>query len=134
MNIIPVIEAAKRGNEDQIAELIRNGANPNKCDSTGCNALHWAAGGGHNAAVSVLIRHRCDVNKQNLNGDTPLHKAAWKRHPQCVQLLLNAGANRDIENKEGKPPLMLVRDIETRKLLVPPIEGSDDEMEDEDSD
>ena len=48
------IEAAKRGNEDQLEELLAAGENINQVDSLGNTALHWAASGGHVEAIKVF--------------------------------------------------------------------------------
>jgi ankyrin repeat protein len=86
MEIIPLIEAAKRGNEDQMSELLEGGASVSQIDGLGNNALHWAASGGHVAAVQLAIKAGCDVNLQNKGGDTALHKASWRNHPEACQV------------------------------------------------
>jgi ankyrin repeat protein len=122
--VFPIIEAAKRGNEDQIQELLRLRHPVNKKDSLNNTPMHWASAGGHAESVKILVSHKGDVNAINKNGDAPLHKAAWKNHQSVVYYLLSQGADRDIVNVDGKKPLDLCRSDEVRKLLVPPIEYS----------
>lgn len=120
--IIPVIEAAKRGNEDQIEELLKLRHPVNKTDTVGNSALHWAAAGGHAGAVNILLQWKADPNLQNRGGDTPLHKAAWKNHIAAVNALVKGGANVTIKNEEQQTPLDLARNRDVKRLLVPPIE------------
>ena len=120
--IIPIIESAKRGNEDQVRELLRLRHPVNKTDSVENTPLIWAAAGGHAGTVQILLNWKGDINAANKNGDTALHKAAWKNHQSVVHLLLSKGAEREPVNVDGKKPLDLARSQEIRKLLVPPIE------------
>jgi ankyrin repeat protein len=120
--IIPLIEVAKRGNEDQIAELLAQGADVNVLDAVGNNALHWAANGGHLTACQLLVKHKINIQAINKNGDTALHKAAWRNHAEVCQFLLDSGINRDVRNKDGKTALDLSRCQSVRKVLVPPVE------------
>jgi len=133
-------EAAKRGYEDQIEEILATKKEEvNKKDSLGNTPLHWAASGGHFEACELLLKKGAQVNVVNNAGDTPLHRAAWKGGPKVCQLLIEKGAgpSRDVVNKEGKTPLNLARSVEVRKFVAPPIEYGEDEefdQEDEDSD
>ena len=70
--IIPIIEFSKRGNEDQVRDLLRMKHPVNKRDPLKNTPLHWAAAGGHMACMKVLTNWKGDVNAVNKNGDTPL--------------------------------------------------------------
>ena len=48
-----LIEAAKRGNEDQVEVQLQKGDDVNLRDALGNTALHWAASGGHTDVVKV---------------------------------------------------------------------------------
>jgi len=74
MDLIQVIEVSKRGNEEQLAELIAQGHSVNVVDAVGNTPLHWAASGGHIDTVKLLLKNGVDVNALNKNGDTALHK------------------------------------------------------------
>jgi ankyrin repeat protein len=118
-------EAAKRGYEDQLEEVLAtNKSEVHRKDTLGNTPLHWAASGGHYQATDLLIKRGADVNAVNNAGDTPLHRAAWKGGPKVCELLINAGAgpSRNIQNKEGKSPLNLARSEEVRRWVAPPIE------------
>jgi len=136
-DFIPLIESAKRGNEDQIEELLELGHEVDEKDGLNCTALHWAAGGGHLGAVRALVAAKADVNAVNKAGDTPLHKSSWKNHTAVVSFLLQSGGSKDIKNGEGKTPFDLARIRDVKVLLSPVIEQDDDGdygQEDEDSD
>merc|ERR1712137_986252 len=105
--IIPIIEASKRGNEDQVEELLKLKHPVNKRDGVGNTPLHWCAAGGHVPCMQLLVRWKADLNAQNKNGDAPLHKASWKNHHAAVEFLLSVGANRDIVNEDSKLLLTL---------------------------
>mmetsp|Transcript_25787 Transcript_25787/g.43998 ORF Transcript_25787/g.43998 Transcript_25787/m.43998 type:complete len:178 (-) Transcript_25787:108-641(-) len=136
--MFPIIESSKRGNEDQVRELLKMRHPVNKRDGLENTPLHWAAAGGHVPCMQVLVNWKADVNAVNKNGDAPIHKAAWKNHQAAVYFLLQSGADRDPVNVDGKKPIDLARSQEIRKLLVPPIEYDDDDFDseeyDEDSD
>jgi ankyrin repeat protein len=135
MDINQLIEAAKRGHDEQIAELIRGGSDPRAVDSLGCTALHWAASGGHDAAVSLLVNtYKVPVNQQNKGGDTALHKASWRNHSSTCQILVNAGGDRETKNNEGKTPYDLARVSKVKAVLAPPLDELDEDEFDEDSD
>ncbi len=85
---IPIIEAAKRGNDGMIEDCVSEGEDPKKLDAQGNSALHWAAAGNHVDAVNLLIKLGLDVNQRNKDGETPLHKAAWKDHALAAQALV----------------------------------------------
>ena len=93
-NIVMLLEAAKRGNDEQVRhsfwhkvsllrtcslqvkKYLESGAHVDTRDSLGCTALHWAASGGHFDCVKCLMDAGADVNVAGVSGDTPLHKAA----------------------------------------------------------
>eukprot|EP01099_Mayorella_cantabrigiensis_P008865 TRINITY_DN88_c0_g1_i1.p1 TRINITY_DN88_c0_g1~~TRINITY_DN88_c0_g1_i1.p1 ORF type:complete len:134 (-),score=37.57 TRINITY_DN88_c0_g1_i1:117-518(-) len=129
-------QAAKRGNDDQLSELItEENEDPKQVDSLHYTALHWAASGGHTDCIKILLKYDVDVNAKNNVGDTPLHMAAWRNHAQACKLLIEAGAKRDIKNLNGQVPLDLCRDEEVRSVVVPPpVFEEDVAPEDPDSD
>eukprot|EP01104_Vermistella_antarctica_P007574 TRINITY_DN1859_c0_g3_i1.p2 TRINITY_DN1859_c0_g3~~TRINITY_DN1859_c0_g3_i1.p2 ORF type:complete len:155 (+),score=33.41 TRINITY_DN1859_c0_g3_i1:65-466(+) len=133
MEFVPIVEVAKRGNVHQIEEQLNEGVDVNSVDTTGCSALHWAAGGGHISAVVFLLRHKANPNITNLNGDTALHKAAWRQHGKVCEILVGGGADITVVNKEGKMPMDLAKSADVRKTLVPAQDGDEDEC-DSDSD
>lgn len=121
-HIIQIIEVAKRGNEEQLAELISSGHDVKVVDAVGNTPLHWAASGGHLEACKILVKHGVDLNATNKNGDTALHKAAWRGHAATIEFLLSSGINRDHKNHDNKAAIDLAKTKDVRKVLVPPVE------------
>jgi len=131
-DFVPVIEGAKRGNEEMIEEYIADGADPKQLDHAGNNALHWAAAGGHHETIDHLVtKYGLDVNHANGDGDTPLHKAAWKNRTDAAAALVKHGAHpsRTARNKDGKRPLDLARELDTKKIVAPVMTMDDVERE-----
>lgn len=87
---VPIVEAAKRGNDDLINEYVEQGLNPKKLDALGNSALHWAAGGNHVDCIVLLLKLGLDPNQPNRDGDTPLHKAAWKNYEEAAAALVRS--------------------------------------------
>lgn len=85
---VPIVEAAKRGNDELIQEYIEQGLNPKKVDALGNSALHWAAAGNHVDCINLLLKLGLDPNQPNRDGDTPLHKAAWKNYDEAAAALV----------------------------------------------
>jgi ankyrin repeat protein len=73
---------AKEGTPDNIAWLIKKGANPNALNTDGNTPLHIAAGYGKAELVQALVEHGADLNIRNKKNQTPLELAQErKRQP-----------------------------------------------------
>lgn len=106
--------ACKRGNLDEVKDLIKRGADPNESDFCGFTCLHEAALNGNTEIVKFLIKHGADVNKQALpDGDleTPLIDAADNKHLEIVQVLLENGADPKIFNNDGFTALTKIHNL-----------------------
>ena len=96
-NSLSLIESVLQGNSEQVAAVIRAGANVNALDKDGNTTLICAAIRGNNNCVQLLLAAGADVNLQGKDRDTPLMKAAYYGHEKCVELLTKAGANVNVQ-------------------------------------
>lgn len=96
--------ACKKGDLQEVKNLIARGADANENDFGGFTCLHEAALAGHTEIAEYLIDQGANVNKQALEfGDyeTPLMDAAENKHIETVKVLLMHGADPDICNADG---------------------------------
>ena len=56
------MKAAKHGHLEIVSYLMENGADINRRDNRGMNALYWASSNGHREIVEALISHKSDVD------------------------------------------------------------------------
>lgn len=106
--------ACKKGNFEEVKDLIERGANPNESDFCGFTCLHEAALNGNVEIVKYLIEKGADVNKQALpDGDleTPLIDAADNKHLEIVKILLDNGADPRIFNNDGFTALTKIHNL-----------------------
>uniref|UniRef100_UPI003D81C575 Designed ankyrin repeat proteins,Ferritin heavy chain, N-terminally processed n=1 Tax=Homo sapiens TaxID=9606 RepID=UPI003D81C575 len=102
-----LLEAARAGQDDEVAVLMARGAEVNAADDVGVTPLHLAAQRGHLAIVSVLLAFGASVNAADLWGQTPLHLAATAGHLEIVEVLLRSGASVNARDNIGHTPLHL---------------------------
>ena len=104
-DLIPIWEAAGRGNYEIVEEKLAAGANVNEPDTFfGETALHRAAKAGDLKMVQILLRYKARVDLENQYGETPLHFAIRGRNPDVIRLLLQQGADPDREDIFGRSP------------------------------
>jgi len=125
-----LFEAAKKGYEDDVVELIKSKMDLNIIDNLKNTPLHYAAGTGHAGCVKLLAESgRTKLDLQNTLGETALHKAAVgtsERHAEACRSLVGARASLDVRNKEKKTPLQICLNS-ARDFLAPSadVEGFD---------
>lgn len=127
----PLQEAARRGDADFVAMLLKLGNDPNGKGADGTTALqaaalkghgevvvlllekgarvevgwplHDAAVGGSAVAVRALVKHGAKVNALDpKTGDTPLHYAATWGRVEAARALVEQGADRSVKNGRGR--------------------------------
>ena len=111
----PLMEAAYRGDDQKVQELIRAGASVTAKNKKLQTALHlaissrsrWAQWKGHSSVVKALIEAGADVNGQDEDGTTPLMKAAYRGDDQMAHELIRAGASVTAKNKKLQTALHL---------------------------
>ena len=83
----PLYEAAFRGFEDIVEELLRHGADMSSQNNMGKTPLHDATHLGHVGVVLMLLDNGAEVSTKNNAGWTPLHGAAFSGHAPVVFML-----------------------------------------------
>ena len=85
-----VADAARRGDEAAVRDLLSHGADVQTAHPDGMTALHWAAQGSFVAVAAVLIDAGANLDAVTRIGHhTPLHVAS-----DVVRVLLAAGSDR----------------------------------------
>ena len=114
---------------EEIAALIRDGADVGETDKNGVTPLHHAVRFRSPAAVRALIESGANVDQTcKRSGSTALHRAVTStgapgtagKHAEAreiVALLLKAGADPSIRNKNGKTAIDYATDEAIRALL-----------------
>ncbi len=89
-----LLEAARSGDVDAVAELIIAGADLNETTGDGMTAVHLAAQSEHIAILEALLESGADVDPTTRIGSyTPLHIASGRANSASVRALLEAGAD-----------------------------------------
>jgi uncharacterized protein len=109
----PLFYAAKEGDTEIVAELLKLGSNVNVQDKNQETPLHFAAREYRPEAAELLIRCGADVSIRDLHGNTPLWRAIFESRGrgELIKLLLSAGADKTLKNKHGSSPEDLAKTI-----------------------
>ncbi|MHB9134428.1 MAG: ankyrin repeat domain-containing protein [Armatimonadota bacterium] len=106
---VPLVRAARLGNQAIVTVLLQAGANVNLNQPYGGTPLMNAVFGHHRPIVELLLLAGADV-KQTVEGkSTVLHTAVICKDVELAGLLLKAGANINARNTDGLTPLALAR-------------------------
>ena len=101
-----LLTAARLGETDAVAKLLKEGADVEYRDTAGFSPLHFAAWKGQTAAVEALVRAGAEIDaKNNYPGLTPMHRACQNGHADAVSALLKAGADKNLGDQFGDTPL-----------------------------
>jgi hypothetical protein len=123
--------AAWYGNLPMMELFLARGADPQKTNAWGEQALLHAAWRGHREAVRRLLAHGARVNREPLQW-TALHYAVFAGHKDIALLLLEHGADIDARSPNGSSVLMMAAyegRTELAQLLV--ARGADRSMKNE---
>ena len=115
--VTPLMHAARLGEYDIAANLIRCGAEPNATNNDGNNALWLACFSGNLELIRLLIESGVNPDNQNDNGTTCLMYASSAGKAEVVAELLNAGANTRLQLVDGYTALDVAGNVECLTLL-----------------
>ena len=87
-----------------VRKLLKEGVNPNFCNSYG-TPLERAAQNGDATCVRELLDNNADPNLDTNSKKSPLHPAASQGHLECVKDLLYYGADCNAKDNNGFTPL-----------------------------
>ena len=88
--------AAHEGDDTEVKQYLRVGADINQRDGFRRTPLIWAARSGNLDLVKYLLKNGADVNAMDQNDDTPLKEAARSGHLDIVNILVEDGADVNI--------------------------------------
>ena len=127
-----LIDAVKRGDEESLRSLLKQGANVNQKQPDGATALAWAVHRDDVKLADLLIRAGADVNAVNDYRVAPLSIACDNGNSTMVEFLLAAKANPNTATWTGETALMTcahrgnlaaVQSLLARKANVNAAEG-----------
>jgi ankyrin repeat protein len=130
----PLHDAARAGDRDLVAKLLKGGADINAQDETGETALFAGALAGESKIVDMLLVFGADASIRNDRGMTAVHAAAWGGVPEAVSVLVGDAkfsARIDLDdhdNKFGVTPLIIAVE-ENHGLLVAHLIGLGADLE-----
>jgi len=113
--------AVLKGEKEQVAALLHEGANINTTTNTGSTPLHIAAYKEHKQIAAMLIKEGANIEAKNMHGQTALHVATTAKHINMIRLLLKWGADIEAKDKNGETSLhvaMAANNLEIGKLLL----------------
>lgn len=95
--VTPLMRCAEAGSKSHVAcikmLLAQPSIDPNRQDSSGRTALHYAAAAGRDLVLNVLLPLLgLEVNKPPKDGSTALIECCAAGHARCVKLMLALGA------------------------------------------
>ncbi|KAG5839854.1 hypothetical protein ANANG_G00209510 [Anguilla anguilla] len=109
--------ACSAGDREEVAALLRQGADINHANIDGLTALHQACIDENAEMVQFLVESGSDVNRGDNEGWTPLHAAASCGFLQITKYLIEHGARVGVVNSEGELPLDVATEDAMSRLL-----------------
>lgn len=103
---LQLIDAAQKGDIDNVKILLDKGADINAKDKEGRTALITAAMNGHPVTMKLLLNRGAEINIKDKENKTALIRAAANDNPATVQILLDRGALVNTRDKDGRTALI----------------------------
>ncbi|PAV81746.1 hypothetical protein WR25_19070 isoform A [Diploscapter pachys] len=111
------LSACMSGDEEEVEQLLSNGADINTCTVDGLTALHQSVIDSKPEMVRFLCEHGADVNAQDNEGWTPLHAASCCGNVGIVKYLCEHGADLAIINSDKELAIDLADDEKCKEFL-----------------
>ena len=92
--------AARRGDVGVLQQLLAQGADADRPDTTGKTVLSLAASLGRTEIVRALLKHGVNTDSADRNGQTALMLAARGGHGKAVEALLATDPSIELADKE----------------------------------
>lgn len=93
-----LLQAARKGDVDEMKKCLENGAKVNGKDQHGWTALHRAAFKGYIDGAKVLLNNGARVDLVDGSGYTALHRAVEAGHVQLAMILIGHGAKANMKS------------------------------------
>jgi ankyrin repeat protein len=103
----PLLEAAYRGDAPRVAQLLREGADPDEPNDFGATPLAEAALRGDTEVLRLLLKAGADPESANAEGETALMRAARSGSIDSAKLLLKHGAKIDAREHWGEQTALI---------------------------
>ncbi|KAH9281709.1 Protein phosphatase 1 regulatory inhibitor subunit 16B [Echinococcus granulosus] len=114
---IMFLEAASRGDIEEVKKLIHKGINPDVTNEDGLTALHQCCIDNNVEMCNLLLENNANVNAKDNELWTPLHAAATCGNKELCGILINWGADLLALNVDGNMPYDLCDDENTLILV-----------------
>ncbi|CAL8073305.1 unnamed protein product [Calicophoron daubneyi] len=98
------LEAAARGDLDEVRKLLSNGVCPDVANEDGLTALHQCCIDNVPEMCRLLLRFGANPNARDTEKWTPLHAAATCEHTELCGILIAHGADLLAMNADGNMP------------------------------
>lgn len=112
---IILLEAASRGDVEEVKRMLDYGVDPNLANDDGLTALHQACIDEYDEIAELLVEYGAIIDAEDRELWTPLHASAACGNFPMVEYLVDHGANVVALNADGNLPVDLVEEDEDLK-------------------
>jgi hypothetical protein len=104
-----LMQAAGKGDLDQMRQRLAENADPNARDSSSATALIYATQTANAEPVGILLQARADPNLPTYSGQTATMAASisYRAPVEKLKALVAAGADVNVQDNDGETALML---------------------------